>query len=350
MRVGLSLLTLVPGAVGGTETYVRGLTAGLADVGTLDYLALVPPVGAGAGHGLPETVVTEYRAARTMPERLLAMGLAAARPGPLRRRYEGLDAVHYALTIQLPRLGLPSAVTIQDLQHLELPHLFSRSERLFRRRAYEESVRRADAVIVPSQFVRRGVVERLGIPPERVHAIPHGVDHDRFSPGSAPREDFLLYPARPWPHKNHERLFEAFKLLRRERPELRLVLTGGGHEGRAVPEGVTVQGLLSLDELVSLYRRAACLVFPSLYEGFGYPPLEAMACGCPVAASNAGSIPEAVGDAAALFDPTDPEEIAAVVGAVLESPDRFATAGPERAARFTWAETARRHEAVYATL
>ncbi len=350
MRVGLSLLTLVPGAVGGTETYARGLTAGLAEVGTLDYLALVPPVAAGAGEGLPETVVTEYRAARTMRERLLAMGLAAARPGRLRRYYEGLDLVHYPLTIELPRLGLASVVTLHDVQHLELPEVFSRAERVFRARAYDEPARRADAVVVPSQFVRRGVVERLGISPERVHAIPHGVDHELFQPGDGPREAFLLYPARPWPHKNHERLFEAFALLRRERPGLELVLTGGGHEGRAVPDGVVVRGLVPLAELASLYRRAACLVFPSLYEGFGYPPLEAMACGCPVAASNAGSIPEAVGDAALLFDPNDPEAIAAAVAAVLESPERWAAAGPVHAARFTWAETARRHEALYAAL
>jgi glycosyltransferase involved in cell wall biosynthesis len=183
-----------------------------------------------------------------------------------------------------------------------------------------------------------------------VHAIPHGVDHARFTPGSGPREGFLLYPGRPWPHKNHERLFEAFASLREERPELELVLTGGGHEGRPVPAGVTVRGLVSGDELASLYRRAACLVFPSLYEGFGQPPLEAMACGCPVAASRAAAIPEAVGDAAALFDPEDAEDIAAVVAAVLESPQRFSAAGLERAARFTWAVTAKRHEEVYRSI
>ena len=83
---------------------------------------------------------------------------------------------------------------------------------------------------------------------------------------------------------------------------------------------------------MSLYRRAACLVFPSLYEGFGQPPLEAMACGCPVAASNIPAIAEACGDAAALFDPNEPEDIAAVVAAVLDAPERFAAAGLERAA------------------
>jgi glycosyltransferase involved in cell wall biosynthesis len=349
MRVGISLLTLVPGEVGGAETYARGLARGLREVGTLDYTAFVPPAAPGAGEGLPEVTVTEYRAAQTVPQRAVAMAVAALRPAPLRRRYEGLDVVHYPLTIALPPVE-PSVVTVHDLQHLELPHLFSRSERLFRRRTHERSARRANAVVVPSQFVRRSVVEHLGLPPERVHAIPHGLDHARFTPGDEEREGFLLYPGRPWPHKNHERLYVALALLRQERPELELVLTGGGHEGRTVPAGVTVRGLVSGDELASLYRRAACLVFPSLYEGFGQPPLEAMACGCPVAASRAAAIPEAVGDAAALFDPEDPEDIAAVVAAVLESPQRFAAAGLKRAARFTWAETARRHEDVYLSI
>jgi glycosyltransferase involved in cell wall biosynthesis len=205
-------------------------------------------------------------------------------------------------------------------------------------------------VIVPSQFVRRRAIELLGLPPERVHAIPWGVDHDRFQPSDVGREPFLLYPARPWPHKNHERLLEAFALLRDERPELRLVLTGGGHEGRHVPAGVEVRGLVSKEELASLYRRTACLVFPSLYEGFGQPPLEAMASAAPVAASNIPAIAEVSGDAAALFDPSDPEDIAAVVSGVLDSPERFAAAGPERARAFSWAETARKHEAVYAGL
>ncbi len=348
--IGISLLTLVPGEIGGAETAARGLVAGLADVGTLEYAVFTPPAAPGAAGGLPEVAVPEYRLARTVPQRALAMALASARPGPLRARLGALDAIHYPLTIALPRLDVPTAVTVYDLQHIELPQLFSRAERLFRTRTHEGSARRADAVIVNSQFVRRSVVERLGVAPERVHSIPLGLDHERFRPGDAEREPFLLYPARPWVHKNHERLFEAFAILRRERPELRLVLTGGGHEGRPVPPGVEVKGLVSADELVSLYRRAACMVFPSLYEGFGQPPLEAMACGCPVAASNIPAVAEACGDAAALFDPNDPEDIAAVVAAVLDAPDRFVQAGLEHARGFTWQETARRHEAVYRSI
>jgi glycosyltransferase involved in cell wall biosynthesis len=350
MRVGLSMLTLVPGEVGGAETAARGLARGLAEVGTEDYVAFTPPAAPGAGEGLPEIEVTEYRRAHGLRERAIAMAVAAARPGRLRRRYTGLDAVHYPLTIALPPLQLPTVVTVHDLQHLDHPELFSRAERLFRARTHERSARNAAAVVVPSQFVRRRAIELLGIPPERVHAIPWGVDHERFRPGAEPREPFLLYPARPWPHKNHVTLFEAFARLREERPELRLVLTGGGHEGRAVPAGVDVRGLVSGEELASLYRRTACLVFPSLYEGFGQPPLEAMASGAPVAASSIAAVAEACGDAAALFDPTEAEDIAAVVSAVLDAPERFAAAGPERARTFTWAETARRHEAVYRSI
>jgi glycosyltransferase involved in cell wall biosynthesis len=350
VRVGISLLTLVPGEVGGSETYARGLCRGLAEVGTLDYTVFTPPLAPEAGGGLPETPVPEYRVARSMPQRALAMALASARPGRIRRRLNDVDVLHYALTVAVPKVETPSVVTLFDLQHLDLPDLFTRAERAYRRFAYEGSARNADVVVVNSQFVRRSVIERLGVPPERIHTIPLGIDHDRFTPATEEREAFLLYPARPWPHKNHARLFEAFALLREERPELELVLTGGGHEGRPVPAGVVVRGNVSGEELVSLYRRAACLVFPSLYEGFGQPPLEAMACGCPVAASNIPAIAEACGDAAALFDPNDAEDIAAVVAGVLDSPARFSAAGLERARLFTWAETARRHEAVYRSL
>ena len=350
MRVGLSLLTLVPGEVGGAETAARGLARGLAEAGALAYAAFTPPAAPGAGEGLPEIPVPEYRLARTVPQRAFAMALGVLRSGRLRRRYTGLDAVHYPLTIALPRLDLPTAVTVHDLQHLDHPDLFSRADRLWRARTHERSARDADAVIVPSQFVRRRAIELLGLPPERVHAIPWGIDHALFRPGPEEREAFLLYPARPWPHKNHARLLEAFGLLRAERPELRLVLTGGGHEGRTVPAGVEVRGHVSQTELASLYRRTACLVFPSLYEGFGQPPLEAMASGTPVAASRIPALEETAGEAAALFDPLDPEEIAAVVAGVLDAPARFAAAGPPRAARFTWAETARRHDDVYRSI
>jgi glycosyltransferase involved in cell wall biosynthesis len=113
---------------------------------------------------------------------------------------------------------------------------------------------------------------------------------------------------------------------------------------------VSVRGLVSHEELVGLYRTASALVFPSLYEGFGTPPLEAMACGCPVACSSAGSLPEVVGDAARLFDATSSEEMAAAVLDVLDRPEEWAERGLARAAAFTWGQAAAGHDAVYREL
>ncbi len=151
-----------------------------------------------------------------------------------------------------------------------------------------------------------------------------GIDHDVFRPGDEPRGEFLLYPARGWPHKNHPRLFEAFAALRHRHPGLELVLTS--YDG-PVPEGVRSLGHANRAELVHLYRTAAALVFPSLYEGFGQPPLEAMACGCPVACANVASLPEVVGDAARLFDPSSTEEIVAAVEDVLAEPEPWRRRG-----------------------
>ena len=128
-----------------------------------------------------------------------------------------------------------------------------------------------------------------------------------------------------------------------------MVLAEGPSYGYAIMKAVHEHsdGGVSPDELVSLYRRAAALVFPSLYEGFGLPPLEAMACGCPVAVSNAGSLPEVVGDAAVLFDPYDTSAIAWAIGEALERSAELAPRGVARASGFTWDATARAHDRVY---
>ena len=349
--VGIALLTLVPGELGGSETATRGLLRGLASAGTLDYRVFAPPVAPDAGEGLPTEVVPEYRRAHSVPERFAAMALAAARPGPLRRHLDGAKVVHYPLTIAIPPARMPTVVTLYDVQHLDLPEMFPRAERVFRALAYHRSARSAARVVVSSAFVRDRAVERLGLDPDLIRVIPFGIDHSTLAPGDELREPFLLYPARDWPHKNHERLFHAFALLRRVRPDLRLVLTGGTLERVASrPKGVEIHGHVSPEELVSLYRRASALVFPSLYEGFGQPPLEAMACGCPVACSDAASLPEVCGDAARYFDPKDTDQIADAVLDVLADPEPWRKRGLERAAQFTWERTAHAHEDVYREL
>jgi glycosyltransferase involved in cell wall biosynthesis len=289
-----------------------------------------------------------------MPGRVAAMAAAAVAPWPLRRALEvdRLDALHFPLSVMLPPVTRPpAATTVLDLQHEFLPEFFSRAELAYRRAVYGATARRSRLVLTISEHARATLIERLGLEPARVRAIHLAVDHARFTPDPAvAREPFLLYPANRWPHKNHDRLFSALALVRRERPELRLVLTGSGHEGHPVPDGVDVLGRVPADELLRLYRSASALVFPSLYEGFGMPLLEAMAVGCPVASSNAGSLPEVAGDAAVLFDPRDPEAIAAGILAALARAPELAPRGIARAALFTWDGCARAHDDAYDVL
>jgi glycosyltransferase involved in cell wall biosynthesis len=301
--IGIALVTLRPGKMGGSETYARGLLRALERYGELEYRPL-------------------------------------ARGDP---RLAGLDAVHYPFTVAYPRTKLPTAVTVHDVLHREP---LRSPRRGVRRWTYDRSSRAARRVIVPSAFVSGRVQELLSVEPERIRVIHHGIDHDRFHPSGEARGGFLFYPANPWLHKNHARLFEAFTRLRHERPGLELVLTGTGFKD--LPAGVRTVGRVGWGELPALYRRAGALVFPSLYEGFGLPPLEAMACGCPVASSTAGSLPEVCGDAAVYFDPTSVDEMVAAIWQALEG--ELVAKGLEQAARFTWEKCARGHDEVYREL
>ena len=348
MRVGLSMLTLVPGLVGGSETYGRELCRALARVGELEYCVFVPTVASDAGDGLPSSLVPDYRARTTMPGRIAAMSLATARSKPIRRRFETarIDALHFPLSVMVPPVDRPPAVTtVHDLQHELYPRFFSRAERAYRHAVYGWTVKRSRLVIAISEHARETMLDRYGLDPDRVRTVHLGIDHERFTSDGREREPLLLYPANRWRHKNHERLFAAFALVRKDRPELTLVLTGQGHERAVLPTGVEYRGHVTADELVALYRTASCLVFPSLYEGFGLPPLEAMACGCPVAASNATSLPEVCGDAAEYFDPLSVDDMAAAILRALDG--KLVEPGLAHAARFTWDACARAHDDVY---
>jgi len=234
------------------------------------------------------------------------------------------------------------------VQHRDLPHLFSRVERLYRRVFYERTARKADAVVTISDFAKRTIVQHLKISPDKIFTAHLAVDADQFTPNLGERENFVFYPARGWAHKNHAVLFDAMRILQDERPELRLVLTGGGLDHLIdVPENVEVKGLVPFPELLELYRKAKCLVFPSLYEGFGLPPLEAMASGCPVASSTAGSLPEVCGDAAVMFDPHSPRAIADGILEAIARTSELQIKGFQQVEKFTWDKCAEAHEAAY---
>ena len=250
MHVGISLLTLAPSDLGGSETYARQLVSALSSVGTLEYTAFVPARAKDAAGGLRAIEVREPPVATRGPSRIPAMAVNARRSRELGSGLERVDVVHYALTVPLPRTKLPTVVTLHDVQHRDLPDFFGPGRRSFRRIAYDRAARTASAVIVTSEFVRGRALDLLGLDSARVHVVPHGIDHAHFRPGDEEREPFLLYPARPWPHKNHARLLEAFLLLRETRPQLRLVLTGGGLERLdPLPEGVTRLGSVPAERL-----------------------------------------------------------------------------------------------------
>lgn len=350
LRVALSMLTLVPGGMGGSETYARELIRELARSARVEATSYVARVGAGFGGSSAERVITAIEGGPSTADRLRTLVQAARHRRSILRLIGPVDVVHYPFTapVPWPPSGPAFVQTLLDVQHLDLPALFSRPERLYRRRYYDHAARRADAVVTISAFAKQSIVDRLGIDPARITVAHLGVDSAEFTPNVGPRERFLFYPARGWPHKNHRRLVEAVRLLRQDQPDLRLVLTGGRLDTLgSLPDWVEVRGLVPRVELRELYRTAACLVFPSLYEGFGLPPLEAMASGCPVAASDAGSLPEVCGDAAVLFDAEDPGAIAAGITQTLARTAELQSRGLAQARLFTWSRCASAHEDAY---
>jgi glycosyltransferase involved in cell wall biosynthesis len=254
MHVGISLLTLVPRISGGSETYARELVRALGRVGAHSYRVLVPTVATDVD-GLPSDVVGEYRASTSMPGRIAAMTEGVVRGRRLRRHLVGVDVVHFPLTVMIPRVTSPPAVTtVLDLQHEFLPGFFSRAELAYRRAVYGWSIRKSRLVVTISEHAARAVVERYELSKERVRPIRLGLDHATFTPAEVERERFLVYPARAWPHKNHERLFAAFAQLRERHPDLELVLTA--YDG-PIPPGVRSLGHVPREELVRLYRGRA---------------------------------------------------------------------------------------------
>jgi glycosyltransferase involved in cell wall biosynthesis len=376
VNVGFSLLTLFPGQVGGSESNVRGLLEQFADgngpraVTVLANRYVMKAYAELARGPVHLHEVRSYHAGRSMPTRALAMAAARLAPGlPARDAPSGLDLVHYPVTVPIPATAAPRVITVYDLQHHDLPDFFSPLERAYRRWAYDDAARSADLVITTSAWSKERLVTLLGIQPERVDVVHMGVDQHRFNSRSVPAdthvreahslpERFILYPANLWPHKNHDRLLEALALAGDK--EVGLVLTGSPYarldrlRGRAgelgIRERVRHLGYVASDELPALYRLAQAMVFPSLYEGFGSPPVEAMACRCPVAASPRGSLAEVCDGAVLELEPESVESIAAAIDALCSDAalrERLAEAGARRAGQLSWETCALRHRAIY---
>jgi len=379
MHIAINALHFHPGASGGAETYLLGLVKALRSVAGDHRVTLIiwreaedtiRPLCGGP---------TDYRIARggaLQQARRLALRLVD-RSHPTGWLSDiPADVVHYPNAVMWMRpfpLVTPTVLTMTDLQHEYYPEHWRADDVKFRRKAFPASVKQADAVIAISEFTRQGLIERLGCPADKVKTIYFGVDHAFFSGPVAPTqwldmkaryalpEHFLLYPAGTWPHKNHLRLLQALKVLgdRGER-DIALVLTGireFAHED--VLHAVSLLGLqgrvihlghIPMDDLAVLLKKARGMVFPSLFEGFGLPVLEAMAAGCPVACSDRAALPEVAGQAALYFDPADVEAIAEAIRVLWsneESRKRLIRAGHNRAAQFSWTKCAEETLRVY---
>lgn len=252
--------------------------------------------------------------------------------------------------------GSRTVVTVHDLSFLHYPSHFLPKLVRYLCRAVPRSVETADLVLADSQATKRDMINQLGTPPHKVKVIYSGVDK-RFSPEGVSGEqellrakydigdgDYWLSVGTIQPRKNYLTLIEAFRRLA---PEARLVIAGAPgwlyddvvQQAGGCGDGVRILGYVDDADLPALYRNAELFVFPSLYEGFGLPVLEAMASGVPVVCSDSSSLPEVVGDAALLVDPRDPSAMAAAIAEVTHTPSlrhALVRRGLSRASQFTW--------------
>lgn len=288
--------------------------------------------------------------------------------GPIPRsdgaiEHAGVDVMHF--TMQNGFLtDVPSIYQPWDLQHLHLPEFFTAEQRAWRERTYRAYSDQAALLVVASGWVKRDVAALYGValdriavvnvpPPTAAYSEPTRVETLEIARRLHLPEKFVYYPAQTWPHKNHVRLLEALGQLRAQGIVVPLVCSGSPNESSAqvvatadrlgLADDVHFLGFVEPAAVQVLYRTARGLVFPSLYEGWGLPIVEAFQAGLPVACSNVTSLPELVGDAALVFDPYDPGAMAASIRSVWTD-DALATElarrGREVIRRFDWHMTA----------
>lgn len=370
MRIGLNLIFLVPGETGGMEVAARELIPALVKAAPagVSFTAFINREAAAAKDGpwgevLPAVTVPVNASRReqwVLGEQALLPRLAAR---------ERVDLVH-SLASTAPALGrFCRVVTVHDLIYARFPETHAGIRDLGMRVLVPLAVRRSQRVIVDSRSTKRDLVELLHTRADRIDVVPLGLGAVRRCEPAAPeqvRERLGLGERRvalslsaKRPHKNLGALIGALALIPSERRPL-LVLPGypTDHEAQLreqaralnVQQDVRLVGWLATAEIEALWEIAEVFVYPSLYEGFGLPVLEAMARGVPVACSNASSLPEVAGEAALLFDPADERAIASAMERLLgerAQAGRLRELGLQRARTFTWERTARATLASY---
>jgi len=325
----------------GIGNYVRGMVAGLAEAAGDDHeLVAFGPSGPRGRRRIREALAglpVELRL--PLLPRAHAWRTAWSRIGrpPVERVVGPLDVFHFSDWMYPSQRGGIRATTVHDLVPLRFPEWVEPATVRMHGPKYKNAARTCDRVFVNSRFTGSEVVELLGVPEERVVVAYPGID-PRFR-AEGERADlggsYVLGVSTLEPRKNLPALVAAFVVLRQRRPELTLALAGleGWEERPLAAEGVRLLGFVSDEELARLYRGASAFAYPSRFEGFGIPVVEALASGTPTVVSSHPSLDEASGDVALRADPDDPEAFAAALEAALDAPRGM---GVEHASRFTW--------------
>jgi glycosyltransferase involved in cell wall biosynthesis len=317
VRVGLDTSPLQL-TQAGTARWIRGLLDALRARGDVD----VDPLTWGG----PARATALARDLWWYPWGL-ARAAAAAR----------LDVLHCTIFRAPRRSRVPVVITVHDLAPLRHPGAFPAWTRLYAGTRLRGTIRAARRVAAVSEFSRREVVALCGVPAERVDVVPNGVDPVFTAEGPATRGDYALAVGTLEPRKNLPRAIEAAALAG---VELRVAGAAGWGDVEAAGEGVRWLGRVSDEELAALYRGARCLVYPSLYEGFGIPVAEAMACGTPVVTTRGSAMADVAGGAAVLVDPSDARAIAEGIAEAGARGDELRALGLERARLYTWERAA----------
>lgn len=392
MRVALSALLLLPGKRGGVEIYFRSLISSLAQLDQENEYIILTNEESFRDLDLPYSnfrkVLVNFspKSLSLLPRRVVRK----VKHILIGRQYQttfkedllaekvdslGVDLIHHPFGVIYPlSLSSSNILTFWDMQHEFFPEFFSDDVMFWRKRHYRPSVQLAKYIIVASNFTKETLIANYRVSPDKITTIYIGVGPEfqqRISPDQITKlrakyglgNRFIFYPAATFPHKNHIRLVHAFKLLCDKIKDVQLVLTGAEMTNEAnlravikalgLEEKVKRLGYVPIQELPVFYAAASLMVFPSLFEGYGIPLIEAMHVGCPIISSNAGSLPELAEDAAIFIDPMDVEAISLSLCRLLTERDlagELVARGRRRATKFSWQEAARKTIEVYETV